>query len=112
MGKICPVQRTHRSHDAAHAQWLQMDCQWYPMGDVRTHNSRTDSCRIFKLGGGIDHMTRHVCQKVKVTRSRNVLALSSNNAIISQQVVVSTLNLVETFIAIGEICAALSTSVG
>jgi len=25
--------------------------QWYPMGDVRTHNSRTDSRRIFKLGG-------------------------------------------------------------
>jgi len=33
----------HRSHDAAHAQWLQTHCQWYPMGDVRTHNSRADS---------------------------------------------------------------------
>jgi len=26
----------HRSRDTAHAQWLQMHCQWYPMGDVRT----------------------------------------------------------------------------
>jgi len=25
-----------------------------------THNSRTDSHRIFKLGGGVDHVTRHV----------------------------------------------------
>jgi len=27
-----------------HAHWLRMHCQWYPMGDVRTHNSRTDRC--------------------------------------------------------------------
>ena len=39
------------------------------------------SCRIFKLGGGIDHVTRHVWpltkikrSKVKVTRSRNLSA--------------------------------------
>jgi len=51
---------THRSRDTAHAQWLQTHCQWHPMEDVRTYNSRTDSRRIFKLGGGIDHMTRHV----------------------------------------------------
>ena len=30
------------------------------MGDVRTRNSRTDSRRIFKLRGGVDHVTRHV----------------------------------------------------
>jgi len=36
---------THRSRDTAHAQWLQTHCQWYPMGDVRTHKSRTDSCK-------------------------------------------------------------------
>ena len=35
----------------AHAQWLQTHCQWYPKGDVRTHNSRTDSRRIFELDG-------------------------------------------------------------
>ena len=36
---------------------------------------------IFKLGGGVDHVTRHVCPltkvkrtKVKVTRSRDVPA--------------------------------------
>jgi len=44
---------THRSRDTAHAQWLQTHCQWYPMGDVRTHDSRTDSRRIFKLGVGL-----------------------------------------------------------
>ena len=42
--------------DTAHAQWLQTHCRWYPMGDVRTYNSRTYSRRIFKLGGGIDHV--------------------------------------------------------
>jgi len=51
---------THRSCDTAHVQWLQTYCQWYPMGDVRTHNSRTDSHGIFKLGGGVDHVTHHV----------------------------------------------------
>jgi len=40
-GKNLPP--THRSRDTTHAQWLQTHCQWYPMGDVRTHNSRTDS---------------------------------------------------------------------
>jgi len=28
------------------------------MGDVRTHNSRTDIRKIFKLRGGVDHVTR------------------------------------------------------
>jgi len=67
----------------AHAQWLQTHCQWYPMGDARTHNLTTDSRRIFKYsgGGGVDHLTRHVCpltkvkrSKIKITRSRNVSA--------------------------------------
>jgi len=51
------------------------------MGAVRTHNSRTDSRRIFKLGWGVDHVTCHVWplikvkrSKIKVTRSRNVSA--------------------------------------
>jgi len=65
---------TRRSRDKAHARWLQTHCQWYPMGDVRTRNSRTGSCRIFKLGDGVNHVTRHVIcnmttdqgQKVKV----------------------------------------------
>jgi len=63
------------------SKWPTLSCQWYPMGDVRTHNSRTDSRRIFKLGEGVDHVTRHVWpltkvkrSKVKVTRSRNVSA--------------------------------------
>jgi len=37
-------------------KWPALSCQWYPMGDVRTHNSRMDSHRIFKLGGGVDHV--------------------------------------------------------
>jgi len=41
------------------------------MGDVRTHNSRTGSHRIFKLGVGVDRLTRYVdhwsISKVKVT---------------------------------------------
>jgi len=72
---------THRSRNTAHAQWLQTHCQWYPTGDVRTHNSRTDSRRILKLGRWIDHVTCHVWpltkvkrSNVKVTRSCNVSA--------------------------------------
>jgi len=48
------------------------------MGYVGTHNSRTD-IRILKLGGGVDHVIRHVLpltkvkrSKVNVTRPRNV----------------------------------------
>ena len=37
------------------------------MEDVIIYNLRTDSPRIFKLGGGVE-------KKVKVTRSRNVSA--------------------------------------
>ena len=39
---------------------LQVTCPLlsmvYPMGDVRTRNSRRDSRRIFKLRGGVDHI--------------------------------------------------------
>jgi len=76
-----PLNVIHRSCDTAHAQWLQTHCRWYRMGDVRTHNSRTDSRRTFKLGQGIDHVTRHVWllikikrPKVKFTRLHNVSA--------------------------------------
>ena len=53
---------THRSRDTAHAYsgCIRIVNVAYPMGDIRTHNSRTDSRRIFKLGGGVDHVTRHV----------------------------------------------------
>ena len=47
-----------------------LSCQWYPIGDVRTHYSRTDSRRIFKLGGGVDHVTHHVWPLIKVKRSK------------------------------------------
>jgi len=39
----------HRSCDTAHAQWLQTHCQWYPMGDDRTHNSRTERIAVGSL---------------------------------------------------------------
>jgi len=58
------------------------------MGDVRTHNSRRDSHRIFKLGGGVDRVTRHAKpltkvkrSKVKVTRSHNVSAEATGGLI-------------------------------
>jgi len=44
---------THRPRDTAHAQYPQTHCQWYPMGDANTHNSRTDIRKIFKLGAGV-----------------------------------------------------------
>jgi len=59
----------HRSRDTAHVQCLQTHCQLYPMRDVRTHNSRMNRCGIFKLGGGVDHVTRHVWPLTKVKRS-------------------------------------------
>ena len=35
-------------------------CQWYPMKDVMIGNSRTNRPRVFKLGGRVGHVTRHV----------------------------------------------------
>jgi len=74
-------QGTTRSPWNLASKWPALSCQWYPMGDVRTHNSRTDSRRIFTLGVGVDHGTRRVWpltkvkrSKVKVTRSRNLSA--------------------------------------
>jgi len=61
---------THRSRHTAHAQWLQTHLSTvYPMGDVRTHNSRTNSRRTIKLGGAVHHVIRHMrpLTKVKVT---------------------------------------------
>jgi len=65
---------THRSRDTVHAQWLQTHSQWYPMGDVRTHNSRTYSRRIFKLSGRrgrVDHVTSHAWPLTNIKRSRS-----------------------------------------
>jgi len=46
-----------------------------------THKSRTDRRAVFKLGGRVGHVTRHVSQlfkikrsKLKVTKSREVSA--------------------------------------
>jgi len=54
------------SHNGCGSVNITQHCQWYPMGDVRTHNSRMDSRRVFKLGGGVDHATRHVWPLTKV----------------------------------------------
>jgi len=55
------------------------------MTDVRTHNSRTYSRGIFKLGEGVDHVTRHVWPMTKVKRSNVKVTMSqrisSNNSI-------------------------------
>jgi len=69
VGKIWPVRIGHVIRHMR-MQFLETHCQWYPMGDVRTHNSRTDSLRIFKLCGGVDHVTRHVQPLTKVKRSK------------------------------------------
>ena len=82
---------THRPRDTAHAQWLQTHYQWYPTGDVRTHNLRTDSRRIFKLGGGVDHMTRHLSPLTKVK------CQSHKNAVTKQRIIIINFSLLKIF---------------
>ena len=82
----------HGSRDTAHAQWPRTHFQF---GIIRT--SWTNGRRVFKLGGRVDHVTRHVWQlfkksKVKVTRSRDVSP--DKNAVTRQWMVISTSNLV------------------
>jgi len=60
---------TLKSRDTAQAQKPKTQCQWYPMKDVITDNSRTHRRMVFKLGGRV--VTRPACvtavqgQKVK-----------------------------------------------
>jgi len=72
----------HTSRDTVHAQWLQMHCQW------SLTQGHTLWCMIFKLGGGVDCVTRHAKpltkvkrSKVKVTRSHNVSAEATGGLI-------------------------------
>jgi len=51
------------------------------MGDVRTHNSRTDTYRIFKLGGGVDGATSHVSSLTKVNRSKVIVMVTRSRNI-------------------------------
>jgi len=54
----------------AHAKWLQMHCQWYPIWDMsELMTQERIAVRIFKLGGWIDHVTHHVWPLTKVKRS-------------------------------------------
>ena len=76
-----------------------------------------NSRRVFKLGGRVDHVTRHVGQlfkvkrsKVKVTRSRDLSA--DKNAVTRQWMVISTSNLVEVINVGVDACGILSRSVG
>jgi len=82
-----------------------------------SHNSRTHRHWVFKLGGKVDHVTRHVCQlfkvkrsKVKVTRSRDVSA--DKNAITRQWMVILASNLVEIIDVGIDTCGILSRSIG
>jgi len=34
--------------------------KWYPMRDVRTHNSTTDNRRMLKFGGAVYYVSRYV----------------------------------------------------
>jgi len=87
------------------------------MGNVITRNSQTNSRKVFKVGGRVGHVTRHVRRlfkvkgsKVKVTRSRD--ASADKTAITRQCMVISTSNLV-VIIDIGvDVCGILSRSVG
>ena len=87
------------------------------MGTVTTRNSWTNSRRVFKLGGRIGHVTRHVRQlfkvkrsKVKVTRSPDVSA--DQNAITRQCMVISTSNLVGITDVVVDECGILSRAAG
>ena len=51
-----------------------------PVGDVMSHNSKTEKHRIYKLSGGVDHVTgyRHSLKgvkgsKVKVTSQGHIV---------------------------------------
>jgi len=91
---------THRSRDMAHAQWLQLHCQWYPTGDVIAHNPRTDSLRVFKLCERVDHMIRHVWPLTKVRGQGHTVTkrINSRHAMTGQRMVVLTSNLVDIFV--------------
>ena len=41
-----------------------------PMGDVMSHNSRTEKRRNFKLNGGVEHVTRYRSSLTEVKRSK------------------------------------------
>jgi len=82
-----------------------------------THKSRSDRCRVFKLGSNVANVTRHAQQlfkvnrsKVKVTKSRDVSA--DKNAITRQCMVISTANLVGIIDMGVDACGILSRSVG
>ena len=86
------------------------------MGAIITRNSWMNSHKVFKLGGRVGHVTRHVWQlfkvkrsKVKVTRSRDVSA--DKNAVPWQWMVISTSNLVGIINVGVDACGILSRSV-
>ena len=70
----------HRSRDTAHAQWLKTHYQCYPKGDIMSHNSGTDKHRIFKLSGGVEHVTRYGLPMVKVNMSKVKVTSQSHKA--------------------------------
>ena len=87
------------------------------MENVIPHKSRTDRHGVFFVGGKVRHVTRHALQlfkvkrsKVKVTRSRDVLA--DKNAVTRQCMVISTSNLVGIINVGIDACGILSRSVG
>jgi len=69
-----------------------------------------NSRRVFKLGGRVGHVTRHVWQWFKITRSRDVSA--DENAVTRQWMVISTSNLVGIINVRVGACGILSRSVG
>jgi len=87
------------------------------MENVIPHKSRTDRHGVFYVGGKVRHVTRHALQlfkvkrsKVKVTRSRDVLA--DKNAVTRQCMVISTSNVVGIIDVRADDGGILSRSVG
>jgi len=80
-----------------------------------THKSRTDRRRIFKPGGGINHvtfMTTFHGHKVKSQGRQVTSRISSNSDITQQRIVISASNLVKINIVRGSSNSTLSRSAG
>ena len=54
------------------SKWPALSCQWCPMADVRTHNSRTDSRRPICASSSRVYSRRYEAKCVQRTRFRGV----------------------------------------
>jgi len=86
-------------------------------GNVIARNLRSDRHKVFKLGGKVGHVTRHVSQllkakwsKVKVTRSRDVSADEKRyNSAMDAHINFNLVGVIDVGV---DACGILSRSVG